>query len=679
MKHFLFYLLLTISFLTAFPETSHAQKSKYEFEKIGPADFTVPPLSDSSAAAYVIADCGTTKFDYGQNGFYLIFSRKARIHILKPEGYEYATVIIPLYKSLDGDEKIFGLKASTYNLENGKVERTKLRSEDEFRENESERWDNHRFTLPNVKPGSIIEFEYEVHSLYLFNLQSWTFQMGIPVKWSEYEVRIPEYFDYKKIFQGYNSFFLNESGSHIQRITVPVERTREVVGRSVYSSTGPSQEMMDFTCYTNHWVIRDAPAFKSEPYMTTVKDHVNKIEFELSVIRMPQRPINNVMDTWETLNKKLMDDDKLGKLVKKGNFFTDKLPFLIHDSLSQEEKIRKIYAHAAKHASWNGKKRIFAEKKPSKTYEDRTGDAAEINLMLVAMLNEAGFKAYPVILSTRDHGQIQPLYPILAKFNYLVACVKLDSKQYLLDATSQFIPFNTLPERCLNGKGILLKEEGYEWITLLSQEIANTYTNAQLTLSEEGVLSGTIAQNTMGINATHRRASYNNTEQKAFIEAFAKDRSGWQVSDFMIENEKDPDKPLIETYTLEITDAAQVAGDRIYLNTFGGIGIRENPFRLASRLFPVDFSCPQKVTELVTIQVPEGWVVESMPQPTLMSLPEKAGTFRFTAAQNGNTISISCNFNINKVVFSSAEYEALKEFYRLVVSKHTDQLVLKKA
>ena len=74
---------------------------------------------DSSAAAVVIADYGETSIVYEERiGFQLIFERLTRIKILTKEGLEWANFEIPLYHSGSDDEKMSGLKAVTYNLEN---------------------------------------------------------------------------------------------------------------------------------------------------------------------------------------------------------------------------------------------------------------------------------------------------------------------------------------------------------------------------------------------------------------------------------------------------------------------------------------------------------------------------------------------------------------------------------
>ncbi|MBK7211833.1 MAG: DUF3857 domain-containing protein [Bacteroidales bacterium] len=646
-------------FLVLAQLSSMAQKGTYEFNKIEPYDFTRTYVTDTAAEAVVIADCGKTRFDANDRGFYLFFTRKTRIIIKKTEGLQFANVEIPLYKSSSSREKIMYLRAVTYNLVDGKVEKIKMKSEDSFLEEKSENWDRQKFTLPAVKVGSIIEFEYAVNSDFLFNLQSWTFQTSIPTYWSEYEVEIPDYYDYKKIAQGYQSMLVSESSRKVNKV---------IIGSNPY----------DVNCKTNRWVFANVPAFKPEPFTTTVKDHINKIDFELASVNFPGEPVENFADTWETINTKLLEHEKFGRMSKKGDFLAETLKGMLPDSLSAEDKLRTIYTHIQKSVKWNGEADFFADKKPSKTYEDKSGNSADINFLLVAALQESGFNADPLILSTRDHGMINTLYPILAKFNYVIAAVWVDSTLYLLDATSKLNPFNSLPERCLNGDGLIIDKTGFQWVSLLRNEIANKYTNAILNLNEDGKLEGKITVSTAGISSFRLRNDFITQDKQEFLKKISSEHPGWEITESGFENAEDPYKPFIETYSMSTEDAAQSAGPKIYLNALAGLGVKENPLKLATRVYPVDYGCLQKTTVLLNITLPEGWVVEEQPRNLVMTLPDKSASIKYSASLAGNTLSVFYSFSINKAKYLPDEYESLKELYRLLVAKHAEQFVLKK-
>ncbi len=667
--------LLVLVFLTSV--VAYPQQKNFDFEKINAADFSTVKTKDTSAIAEVVADIGYTRFDYGPKGFYLIFERKTRIHILKQDGTSHATIEIPLYKGNNDKETVTSFKGFTYNLEKGEVVKTKARNEDMFLQQQSEHWDVQKVAMPAVKANSIIEYEYQIHSDFTFNLQPWTFQSDIPVFWSEYNTKIPNYFTYKLISQGYVPFAINEKSTSNQKFTVYYESK---LGVGMNQSREPGHtEVYDVDVNISRWVATEVPALKPEPFITTTNDYVSKIEFELSVIKMPGSVDETVMDSWETLNKKLLENDNFGGTVKKGDFFSSYLPAVTAKSTSDVERVKAIYDHVRSRMKWNGNNDIFANNPPKKVYDERTGSAADINLMLVAILKKAGLKAEPVILSTRSHGRVLEIYPILAKFNYVVAMVTIDSNTYLLDATTGHLPFNMLPERCLNGQGRVISKNAPGWVRLLNTEIKNTYTQVDLTLSDDGLMKGKCAISSSGLDGFDRRESYLTKNEKDFLEEFTDDHQTWTVSEFHIANLDTLDKPFTESYTIEIPDEAQLAGDRMYLNIMSGFGQETNPFKLEKRVYPVDFSCPLREYYVIKLTLPAGWVVEQLPQQATVSLPDKAGSFKCRFLETAGVIQISSTLSINKNMFLPDEYNQLKEFFRLIVAKHAEQIVLKKA
>ena len=142
---------------------------------------------DSSASAVILADYGTSAISYRQNiGFSLDFERITRIKILTKEGLSWGDFSIPLYKNGSEDEKLVGLKAVTYNLEDGKIVESKVKNDQIFKENVDAHWDITKVTCPNVREGSVVEISYKVNSPFWFNFQDWTFQSSIPTVISEY-------------------------------------------------------------------------------------------------------------------------------------------------------------------------------------------------------------------------------------------------------------------------------------------------------------------------------------------------------------------------------------------------------------------------------------------------------------------------------------------------------------
>ena len=116
----------------------------------------------------------------------------------------------------------------------------------------------------------------------------------------------------------------------------------------------------------------------------------------------------------------------------------------------------------------------------------------------------------------------------------------------------------------------------------------------------------------------------------------------------------------------------------MYITPLFFLAKKENPFKLEKRLFPVDFGLPWKEKDNVNIQIPEGYKVESLPEPLAIGLPENKGVFKYQLTNVGNKIKVVSIFQINSSAISPTYYLALKEFYKKVVEKQTEKIVLVK-
>ena len=90
---------------------------------------------DSSATAVILCKLTDISYKWGIESFRLVSEYKVKIKVLKPEGTSYADVIIPYYELPNNamKENIIGLDASAYNLENGKIVRTKMKKDEVFK------------------------------------------------------------------------------------------------------------------------------------------------------------------------------------------------------------------------------------------------------------------------------------------------------------------------------------------------------------------------------------------------------------------------------------------------------------------------------------------------------------------------------------------------------------------
>lgn len=660
LSRFFFSLLFSSITLSAFGQAEPVKFGKVELPELQMATYA----KDTSASAVILCDYGKSYFRYSEHdGFQVFFERQVRIKILKKAGYEWANVQIPFYRvSNSKEEEVMNLKGFTYNLNGKEIVKDKLTKEGIFEEQVSDNWVIKKFTMPNVKEGSVIEFSYTIKSDFLFTFREWQFQETIPVAWSEYRATIPEYFEYKKLSQGYESF------------STEVKNVNERFNR--YNGD-PSPLTPMATSY--RWVAKDVPAMRDEPYMTTIRDYVTKIDFELATVKMPGQLVQPINNTWQSLTENLLKSESFGQQLKRTGFAKEELAAISAKYTDPVHKAAAVYNLVRKQMKWNEVKQKYAFNGLKKAYESHSGSSADINLMLVAFLREVGIEANPVILSTREHGRVMETYALITKFNYVIAHVNINGNELLLDATDPIVQPGMLPARCLNGQGWLVSDKNPHWVSLqASEKLAHVFV-AKLNIMPDGDLKGSIDVSDGGYSALSIRKKILSEGKDKYVEAVKKQYPDWQIATHSFTDVEDISKAINAKYEVTIADHAQVAGDVIYLKPMLSEAKGTNPFKLEKRLFPVDFAYSMDETYICSFIIPEGYKVEEMPKGAIIDLPEKAGRFTYMVAINGNTLQITSRISLKKPVYYAEEYPFLKEFFNQIVSKHAEQVVIKKS
>lgn len=665
---------LVVVIFTLFCFSVWAQKAPFKFGSVALEDLRMTRYEkDTSAAAVVLGDYGTSNITYSQStGDWTVnFERVQRIKILKKDGYDQANFEIPLYRNGSVDEKLAGLKVITHNLESGKDVETKMKSDAVFDEEFDQNVMLKKFTAPNIKEGSIIEVTYEIASDFIHYFRDWEFQSTIPVVWSEYRADIPEFFNYKQYMQGYIALAVTENKINPRSITLT---TKERSGGRVSQTTYSSDEIR-FTEQAYRWVAQDVPGFREEPFMTTAGDYISKINFELASVKFPDQPIQPMMGTWNDLNKSFLESEYFGGAIRGSMFLKKVTEDAIAGASTPQEKIAAIYSFVKSSMEWNGNYRKYLTSNFRKPLEEKKGSSADINLLLVAMLQRAGFSADPVIISTRNHGFIRQEIAVSSQFNYVICHVEMDGKSILLDATDRMLPISLLPERCLNGKGYIISEESPGWISLSAPK-SKIYASAELNFSPTGELKGKINITNDGYDAHALRRTYFKKGEAEYIKEFSHGHS-WEVVSSSFENMKNISETAKEQYEFIHTENFGDAGI-LYINPLIHLRIEKNPFRLEDRVYPVDFGKATERTLICKINVPENFIAEELPKPRVVMLPNNAGKFTYNVQAVGNTINVISILTINQSLFTQLEYKGLREFYDLVVSKQAEQIVLKK-
>lgn len=668
MKKFVWVILLIL------PLAAQSQKPPIKFGEVSMDELKMVRYEkDTAAAAVILTDFGESTMIYTQGvGFTIRFERIKRIKILNKKGYEFANESISLYHTTKADEKLGSLKAVTYNLEGGKRVETKLKPDAIFKEKSSESLTLVKFTLPNVKEGSVIDITYEILSEFIYNFQDWEFQSTIPIQWSEYRTHIPQYYHYDQFMQGYLQVSINEQNVNRRSIPIVVSQGVSEIGRS-----SSAVENVDYQEYSSRWVVENAPAFKVEPFMNNYRDYFSKINFEIAYTEFPNKPREDYMGTWAVLNKEFLESASFGGAIKNAGFLDNITEEVIKGTDDPKEKIAKIYAYVKENIAWDEAYRKYTSDNLKTILNKKRGNSADINLILVSMLQRGGMNAAPVLISTRNHGFVREQFPQSAQFNYVIAAIRVEDKITFLDATDRTLPMNVLPEHCLNGKGYLIANDNPGWVSIIPNFKSRTVSSFDFAINDEGELSGKINISHDGYPAQEMRQRYHSKGEADYVSGLGSAHH-WEVEKSAFDNLQKLNEPAKESLDIKVPEYAQKGEGTLYLNPVVMNQITENPFKTETRAYPVDFGSPSERLLMGKFVIPSGYVVEELPKVKVLGLPKNGGKYTYSISVTGNTIQFTSHLIINQALFTQQEYPNLKEFYNQVVAKQAEQIVLRK-
>jgi len=662
-------IILTSLFLSVL---GNAQK--YELGKVTIDELNEKKCpSDTSAVAAVLFSIGKSYFSYTDGrGFELVTEKSAKIKIYKKEGYDYANQSMMYYTGGNGDEKVLVSKAVTYNLVNNKIEKTKLNGDGKFTEKVNKYWSKSKITLPNVKEGSIIEFQFQVTSSYI-DIPDWQFQTDIPVVYSEFTTAIPEYYIYNTQHKGYLIPKVDKQ-SLSKSVTIT---NKERVG-TYTSQTYFSADNFSYLENKTKYVLENIPALKEENYVNNINNYRATVLHELSGKRFPNRPYENFTTDWDAVVKSIYDSDNFGNELKKTGYFEKDIDALLNGVTAQNDRIAAVFNYVKSNMNWNEYYGIYCDDGVKKAYSDKKGNVAEINLMLISMLRYAGFDVNPVIISTRSHGI--SLFPSKSAYNYVIAGLELDNQIVLMDATHKYALPNILPIRDLNWFGRIIRKNGSSAeIDLMPKINSKDVVNVMAKINEKGEIAGKIRDQYFDYNALLYREANNSLSKESYIERIEKSHSGLEIGEYNVQNSNDLSLPIVENYDFMTNNAVEIIGDKMYVSPFMFFATDENPFKQETREYPIDFVYPNQNKFMINLTIPDGYVVETLPAPKAVAMPDELANFKYNISNNGNQVQILYTSDINQSIISNEYYEALKSFYKEIVDKQTEKIVLKKA
>lgn len=616
---------------------------------------------DSSAAAVVLYKKTDVSYRIIANDFQIIYVHKVKIKVLKSEGTNYANVAVSYYESKNNatsKESITQLDANAYNLENGKIVRTKMKKDLVFKERLNNSHMQLKFSIPQVKVGTVIEYEYQLQSDFYYSINNWKAQEEIPTLYTEYDITVPEYFKFNVETRGSERLIIKET---------PKTVNYHIMGQLLQA---PSRNL--------NFKGEQLPAIKGDKYVWCPDDYCMQVNFELKGLDFPGAIYKSFTQTWENIDDLLLDDKEFGGRFKMNNPLKAEMAGLELDKMeNNHEKISALFTLLKSKVRWNNRYALYGNSS-RQTLKEGTGDNADINFIFMSMLRDAGIQAYPVVMSRRNKGIIPYTHPSIQKLNtFVVGILETDSTLVYLDGSVENGYINILPTPLLvNRARMIIPNNKGMWVDLSALNRNQLTSMVKATITPEGIVTGSRETNYTGQYAAHFRSKYYAAKDSTDFINQLNSRENMQTNAYGIDGLRHFSPQLKET--LDFKKQATINGDFIYIKPLVFLHTSEPPFKQEERNLPVEFNHPEQISLNINLTIPEGYVVDEKPTPAIIRTNDQKLSCRYTITQQSNQIIIRYIFRLDKTLFLKEEYEELKKFWEFLVEKNNEMMVLKK-
>tara|TARA_R110000868_G_scaffold410693_6_gene699893 strand:+ start:15564 stop:17534 length:1971 start_codon:yes stop_codon:yes gene_type:complete len=609
------------------------------------------PEYDSTASAVVLFEKGEIEFDSDYN---CILKIHKRIKILNDEGFEYGDIEVAIYN--DAEQDVYGVKAVTYTLlPNGRIEENKLGRRDVFKTRVNEDYEVEKFTMPGLSSGVVIEYQYTKNMGNPFYLPDWRFHDYIPVLWSELDMIIPLSLNYQMIFKGKDKLFIHEATKLPGKVNnVSAQRVR--------------------------LAKKDLPAVENLPYLINRDDHISEVFTQLNTIRIPGMNPRNYFKSWEDIAEELNNRGDFGG-QKSNGAIQNQVKMLITDEMSNLDKVEAIYNYMINNFEWDGSYRLTTENGIRDTFQEKKGDTGDLNLLLVEMLREAGVKASPALLSTRANGTVLTEYSLISQFNMVVAAVEFGNSAFVVDVSSGLRSFRFPHPKILYRNAFVIREDdSYGWLTTIPIDKTYERMSMEYSLSDSSRITVKMIGNETGAFSGVKRQNVKSINFKQYWENEYKDLPGLVVDSANFENLQNLNKNVTyeTTFSFDKDESFNLDQDVLYFQPLLFLKLEQNPFKKPTRELPIEFSYPYSIQQMVKVEIPDGYVVEELPESVNYMLPNGGGYYRFITGVTGNILTAVSTTSISQIYYSSEEYSAIKELFQAKVDATTGMVVLKK-
>jgi hypothetical protein len=630
-------------------------------------------IEDPSTSALFLYKWHKIDFEQSDNNTWETVTKiRKRIKILKKKDTESVIKPIVLKNDETKNEFIDDIKIVMYYNENGKLKTKKIDKSELIERKLSSTQSSVTFDFSTVEAGSIIDINYTIHSPF-YAINDLIIQDDIPTNHFYATVSIPSFFHYKRTLQGNPNLKIKEDTKQIDlNATTFKTHYESTVGGALKKFSRDS--VFQATERISEYEVSNIKALKKESYAPNIENYRWLISYDLQSTDLPNEGYKDYSISWDEVIKEIYNSELFSEALSEQKFFKSIVPEIENDSLSQKEMIYKAFNFVKDKLLWNKGLSIFPENSTQNTYLKKSGNVADINLFLVAFLKACGFKAYPILATTKNH----PIRRGIRQdaFNYVLAYVELDYEDILLDATAKNSMPNILPERVLDTDGTLIyAEDDYRNFDLFPNETSQIYTILNVEISEKGKVLGSLSSRRSNMDALDYRNKMENSSIEKYIDSLSF-KNKVVVENFIIENINKLNQPIIESYDLKFQKDINLNSDEVVFSPLFFLKMNENPFKNDERSYPINFRYKHERKTIVSLKIPEGFEIKTLPQSVKISLPENIGYYQYQISKFSNTINLVTELKVDKAFVPEHLYLELKTFFDELMKKELGNIVI---
>ena len=354
---------------------------------------------------------------------------------------------------------------------------------------------------------------------------------------------------------------------------------------------------------------------------------------------------------------------------------------------TDEAKVRAIYNFVASNIRYVGIELGQSAYQPThatEVFQMQYGDCKDKTTLLISMLDLAGIKAYPCLVSMAPNERIDTTLPFLSQFNHMIAAVPTGTDTYIwLDATATTCRYGDLPYSAQGRTGFLISDmQGVFVETPVFPPESNRFVSTtELTLDDEGTVQGTLHVQTSGQYDLNTRWTYQQIHPSIVKTTLATELSqqfpGIQVEWCDVSNLGDLNMPVEINLGFHVEDYAKPLENSMLLPLpIDEFAAYAESFADEHRTYSFDFGYPMQIEKTIRIRIPEGWTAilpENIHQT--IEIAELSRQYR----QVENIITYQLVFTLKNRILPADAYSAAKPLFISLASEDGSRLLLNRS